>query len=70
MNNQEIKKIEKTFSTVVGMVLDFVDDKVNNVTEYDKKVLRANLYLTRDNLVKDIKRNGEINDGEEINYNR
>ena len=70
MNNQEIKKVEKTFSTVVGIVLDFVDDKISNASDYDKKVLRANLYLTRDNLIKDIKRNGELNDDNEINYNK
>ncbi len=70
MNNQEIKQIEKTFSTVIGIVLDFVDDKVSNASDYDKKSLKTNLYLTRDNLIKDIKRNGESYDDRETNYNR
>lgn len=65
MNNQ--KEIEKSFSVIVGKVLDFVDDKVNNATSYDKKALKDNIYLVRDNLIKDIKATENYNDTTE-NY--
>lgn len=70
MNNQEIKQVEKSFAVVIGKVLDFVDDKVTNATDYDKKMLKQGIYSVQQHLIKDIKAMEKRYDRTETNFNR